>query len=108
MVSLLSAAETTFVVDTMMSSLSVRGMVWIGLNDRENEHTYLWSDGSPVIISSWDRYQPSDYDGVFNCAVLTAGTGRWRDMSCAIPLPFICKMDKSKTLEHNWKLHDFK
>ena len=33
---------------------------WIGLNDRDNEGTYVWADGSPFIYENYDTNQPDN------------------------------------------------
>ena len=94
--SIVTAAESTFLTKLLSSGI---GTIWIGLNDRENEHTFMWTDGSPVLMSSWAKNEPSDYDGQQNCVYMSKWQNSlWTDTSCGYKHPFVCKMPKSKTL----------
>ena len=91
--SILSAAEGTFITKHVLNSIN---NAWIGLNDRDNEHTFVWSDGSPVLVVSWWRFQPNDFDGQQNCVYINRQQGRWNDLSCGSRYPSVCKRPKSK------------
>ena len=94
--SILSTAESAFITDRVLQKID---NAWIGLNDRDNEHTFVWSDASPVLIVSWWRFQPNDFDGQENCVFInrTVG-GQWEDASCGSKRPFVCKRPKSEHL----------
>ena len=95
--SLLTNEEATAVVNRIIKKTNGTGNnVWIGLNDRENEHSYVWTDGMPVLITSWYQNQPSDYGGEQNCVYLNTGQGRWNDQYCTVKYPFVCKRNKSE------------
>lgn len=51
---------------------------WIGLNDIDNEGTYVWSSGEPVTYTNWAYQEPDneeDADGVY----AYYNTGQWTD-----------------------------
>ncbi|MBN1335113.1 MAG: hypothetical protein JXB39_04075 [Deltaproteobacteria bacterium] len=63
---------------------------WIGLNDRDEEGTWVWADGSPVTFTGWIHGEPNDYAGE-DCAGTNYGyVAGWNDFSCATELPFVC------------------
>lgn len=37
---------------------------WVGLNDINQEHVYLWTDGSPVYYTNWAKGSRSYYSKV--------------------------------------------
>lgn len=92
--SIVSAAESTFITRHVMNGGSDNA--WIGLNDRDNEHTFVWTDGSPVLVVSWGQNQPNDFDGQKNCVYINRQQGRWSDESCGRKLPSVCKRPKRK------------
>ncbi|XP_062839902.1 macrophage mannose receptor 1 [Anolis carolinensis] len=71
--------------------------VWIGLNDINHEHMYLWTDGTGVHYTNWAKsYPSSSYDGsmedcvaVNNKPLKEAGT--WRHFRCSIKKGYICQ-----------------
>jgi hypothetical protein len=89
--SILSATEGTFINKHLLQSIN---NAWIGLNDRDNEHTFVWSDGMPLLVVSWWRNQPNDFDGQQNCVYINRGQGRWNDLGCGRKFPFVCKRPK--------------
>ena len=93
--SILSVKESDFITNHVLNGTRYN-ISWIGLNDRDNEHTFVWSDGSPVLIVSWSRHQPSDFDGQQNCVTVNHTHGHWNDLSCGSRRPFVCKRPKSE------------
>ena len=66
---------------------------WIGLNDRqkEGEARYVQSTSS---FRYWASGEPDDYACGEDCAALKEDAkGRFRDLHCARPLPFVCRSD---------------
>eukprot|EP00118_Oscarella_pearsei_P022672 m.264678 g.264678 ORF g.264678 m.264678 type:complete len:1411 (+) comp40476_c0_seq1:1691-5923(+) len=95
--SIVNTRESTFIATKVMPHFGFSGRnknVWIGLNDRQIEHTYMWTDGLPVLVTSWWRGQPNDYEGTQNCVYMNSDQGRWNDLGCQNKRPFVCKMQK--------------
>ncbi|XP_071488284.1 macrophage mannose receptor 1-like [Diadema antillarum] len=43
---------------------NIAGPVWLGLNDRDHEGLFTWSDGSPVFHTNWATNEPNNWGGV--------------------------------------------
>ena len=94
LVSISSLAEKNF-VDGLTSSSDT----WIGLNDRSNEDTFRWSDGTSFVSSSyknWASGEPNNagllhfITGDEDCVVIKS-SGEWNDKSCNDQKPFVCE-----------------
>ncbi|XP_072047323.1 uncharacterized protein [Amphiura filiformis] len=84
LVSILSENEYNIV-----ENLRGTRQVWIGLNDRDRENTFVWSDGSPLgTVRKWASRQPSKND-----CVIQSGKrlGKWKTIPCSRAKRFICK-----------------
>lgn len=65
---------------------------WIGLNDLQQEGTFVWTDGSPVDFTAWNEGEPNNA-GEEDCANLPVWSGGlWNDLACDAPRPYICRM----------------
>uniref|UniRef100_A0A8B9GM20 MRC1 protein n=1 Tax=Amazona collaria TaxID=241587 RepID=A0A8B9GM20_9PSIT len=67
---------------------------WIGLNDINQEHTYLWTDGSPVYYTNWAKGSRSYYskeDCVFMKKNPIEQAGKWKDEDCKASKSYICQ-----------------
>ena len=93
LLSIHTLAEFQFVRDWLHKADWRR--LWVGLNDRDNEGVYVWSDGSPVHEDglNWRPNQPDNYKGTENCVELFTSNGRLNDRVCdgVIKLAFACK-----------------
>lgn len=69
-------------------------MYWIGLNDREIEENWVWSDGTPVDYTPWMDNRILNLNANEHCVVFRQSDGSFDDWSCSNLLPFICKMPK--------------
>ncbi|XP_039456320.1 C-type lectin domain family 17, member A-like isoform X2 [Oreochromis aureus] len=65
--------------------------VWIGLNDKEQEGTWKWVDGTPLNVTYWASGQP-DNGGEEDCAhVIWDKQKFWNDLSCSSSRHWICE-----------------
>uniref|UniRef100_A0A668A4W8 C-type lectin domain-containing protein n=1 Tax=Myripristis murdjan TaxID=586833 RepID=A0A668A4W8_9TELE len=66
--------------------------VWIGLNDRDNEGTWKWTDGTPMTKSYWNANQPDNW-GEEDCVHINnfEAVNNWNDLSCGSSLRWICE-----------------
>ena len=53
----------------------------IGLNDIDNEGTFVWTDGSSSNYIPWETAQPDDNGGIEDC-VESRSIGVWNDIPC--------------------------
>ena len=66
-------------------STSLRGSrinVWVGLNDRRVENTWVWQSGLNSTYVNWGTGEPDGGVGE-NCVAMNAGTSwLWSDTGC--------------------------
>ena len=72
---------------------------WIGLNDRQTEGKFEWTDGSSVDYTKWGydydnrRRQPDNRGGDEDCVYMYM-TNTWFDSACDQELAFMCEKKK--------------
>lgn len=92
LISIHSLSEQSFVAnDAKQRSYA---QLWLGLNDRNTEGGYTWSDGSPVSFTSWNLHEPNDQLGLYDCVEMytSKATDNWNDEGCGNPRNFGCKI----------------
>ncbi|XP_021244970.1 macrophage mannose receptor 1-like [Numida meleagris] len=75
---------------------------WIGLNDINHEHTYLWTDGSPVYYTNWAKGSRSYYskdDCVYMKKNPIEQAGKWKDEDCKTSKSYICQKNTDPKLQ---------
>ena len=87
--SITSEAENDFV-----KSLIGSNEVWIGLNDKQTQETYVWSDGTAFSYTSWDTNQPGNTNQKQDCVAMRA-SGKWDDLICTKDYRFVCETSTS-------------
>ncbi len=65
------------------------GSFWIGMNDLDQEGTFLTVDGQPIAYFGWSDGEPNDANGE-DC-VEQYDFGRWNDRPCDDELPYVCE-----------------
>jgi hypothetical protein len=67
---------------------------WFGLNDRAEEGTWVWANGSPASYRNWKSSNPDTAGGNSNdCVRLESDTaGLWDDRSCNDSNRYICEL----------------
>jgi hypothetical protein len=72
---------------------SYQGHLWIGINDREVEGTFAWTDGSLVDFEHWNKNEPNDWGSGEDCGHLYEGNeNRWNDLPCWHEAGYLCRM----------------
>ncbi|MCC6620926.1 MAG: CotH kinase family protein [Deltaproteobacteria bacterium] len=73
---------------------------WIGLHDRDDEGTFVWSDGAALgagAFRGWADGEPNDSSGEEDCVHLASwADGRWNDLACARELPYACALPPAR------------
>ncbi|KAM4705171.1 macrophage mannose receptor 1 [Rhinophrynus dorsalis] len=85
---------------------TVKTDVWIGLNDVNSEHKFLWTDGSGVYYTNWAKGHPlgsiysanDDTDCVSMKRGLVLDAGSWTEDDCHLSKGYICQKDKNPAI----------
>ncbi|XP_072781570.1 macrophage mannose receptor 1 isoform X2 [Taeniopygia guttata] len=99
----------------------VANETWIGLNDINSEHTYLWTDGSIFDYSNWargfpfrDKFMVVDWKYITietDCITMTKRSvddaGLWENTDCQHKKSYICQMESEPELFHPTSAPDF-
>jgi hypothetical protein len=97
LVSIGSAAEQEWLWTTLLDRYG-RMDVWTGLNDRDAEGTFVWSNGEPLGWTGWSAGQPDSGGGLAgvgdeDCVELHSNEdGGWNDQRCTTDyLGYVCE-----------------
>jgi hypothetical protein len=66
--------------------------VWIGLNDRNLEETFLWVTGTAADYTNWATGSPLAGDDNNDCVAWDAA-GLWTDVNCATQRGYVCERE---------------
>jgi len=78
-----------FVFSTGMELFDWRPF-WIGLNDRDTEGVFTWSDGSDFDYSRWCTEAPMPPPEGDSRDCVQFFDLQWRDVDCGEPMQFVC------------------
>ncbi|KAJ8040400.1 Alpha-N-acetylgalactosamine-specific lectin [Holothuria leucospilota] len=69
--------------------------IWTGLNDIDEEGTFVWSDGSHVTYTNWGESQPDNRFNNSDCVTMVvrraSDPGKWDDARCYGRRAYICE-----------------
>ncbi|XP_062502762.1 macrophage mannose receptor 1-like [Corticium candelabrum] len=88
LVSITSNIENSFVYN--LSGNTGGYNVWIGLNDKIVENSFVWSDGTTCLYRQWSGNQASNVSSE-NCTILRRANGRWNDKECITKYYYVCE-----------------
>ncbi|XP_041458281.1 macrophage mannose receptor 1-like isoform X1 [Lytechinus variegatus] len=63
---------------------------WIGLYDRIEDNTFVWTDGTEPSFTNWAPGNPNNYDGIGEDCVEMYTAGTWNDEQCLALNAFAC------------------
>lgn len=93
LISVSSAAENAYIL-RQLKDMRI-SQVWIGLNDRQVEGRYEWSDKSSYTYRNWAPLQPSSgvVGKISDCTVIDGNTqnGTWSMSPCFFRRGYVCK-----------------
>ncbi|XP_052062584.1 macrophage mannose receptor 1-like [Mytilus californianus] len=92
-----SSEENNFLRNRMIRYRNYEN-IWVGLNDRDSENGFEWSDGSPVDFMMWGTNEPNDKYQQEDCVSINRYGSGWNDDNCYKTESFICKIQKGMPL----------
>ena len=67
---------------------------WIGLDDIEEEGTFVWQDGTPTDYTAWADNEPNDSNGEDCGHIAEWAGGLWNDIPCTNEMPYLCRYEQ--------------
>merc|ERR1712039_186027 len=86
LVSISDAAEQKVVASMAAAH---RRSIWLGGHDGVHEGLWLWSDGTKMTYSNWNRGEPNDFRRGQDCMQMYP-MGKWDDLSCSARRASVC------------------
>ncbi|XP_035685561.1 uncharacterized protein LOC118422151 [Branchiostoma floridae] len=81
--------ETHDFIATLRNTYANNANVWIGLNDIDNEGSFVWEDGSPLDgFNQWLAGQPNNNKNKQDCVGMQS---LWNDLSCSFGRGYACQ-----------------
>ncbi|CAG5896528.1 unnamed protein product [Menidia menidia] len=93
LVSMRNLEDQSFVISQL--GYASNDELWIGLNDRQTEGLFDWSDHSTVSFTSWEFGKPGVSAEGEDCVILRGENGNWADSPCDQKHGFICMKQSS-------------
>ena len=91
MASILSREEKSLFLAAVAPLNPINWIVWVGLNDKELEDTFKWSDGTIPAPLRWQTWEPNDYGGSEDCSIVETVSMRLNDLNCNDKHYYLCK-----------------
>ncbi|XP_041471501.1 alpha-N-acetylgalactosamine-specific lectin-like [Lytechinus variegatus] len=92
LVSIHCAEENDFIRGLSQTN---RPDLWIGLHQPDPNGIFVWSDGTQFNYTNWRNNEPNNGGGNEDCVVSRQNNGKWNDISCAVSVPYVCKLSVS-------------
>ncbi|XP_062928254.1 C-type lectin mannose-binding isoform-like [Mobula hypostoma] len=90
--SVMSSIHNNFTSDVVSAVDESKPRAWIGMNDRLEEGTFTWIDGTSYTYGGWAADEPNSYHGNEDCVNIhhIPGSPEWNDSACNMEEGFIC------------------
>jgi len=76
-----SADENNWIYSTLLRPNGEFRRGWLGLNDIENEGTFVWTSGEPVTFTNWGGGEPNNSGNVEHYTQMPWWAPEWNDNS---------------------------
>ncbi|XP_004612067.2 lithostathine-like [Sorex araneus] len=97
--SVLTGSEASFVSSLIRNSMGAQSYIWIGLHDptegsQPNGVGWEWSSTDIMNYQAWENRPPtSPNNGYCGSVTRSSGFRKWKDYSCEMKLPYVCKFE---------------
>ncbi|CAL1538297.1 unnamed protein product, partial [Lymnaea stagnalis] len=96
LVTMKTSLKQKLVADALNKHPVLSNRLWIGLDDMQQEGTFLWSDGATCTVEEqsvlFSKGKPTPGTPEEDCAVLSKSTLLVNDVDCTDKFPYICEI----------------
>ncbi|XP_074836089.1 C-type lectin domain family 17, member A-like [Carettochelys insculpta] len=75
--------------DFLVKNRGTSRVYWLGMTDQATEKSWVWVDGTSVVLSFWSSGEPNNHQEE-DCGTM-ATDGRWNDITCHMTDYWICE-----------------